>query len=203
LDLTQYICNSPLEAVCAELSTVYPQRRKPTGPVETFSGKLAADQPTETVEISTEDYGGVMLRFANGAHGVMWVSQVTAGRKNCLRFELAGSKQSISFNSESPNELWIGHRDAANQVLMRDPALVGERARGAISYPGGHNEGFGDTFKQLFRDFYRSISNGNFNDPETITFPTFDNGHHEILVCEAILKSHRERRWVQIGESIQ
>ena len=104
---------------------------------------------------------------------MMWVSQVTAGRKNCLRFEIAGSKQSLYFDSESPNQLRVGHRDNANQVLIRDPALLGEPARGAISYPGGHNEGFGDTFKQLFRDFYGAIAAGRFTRSRDDHFPHF------------------------------
>ena len=197
LDLIQHVCDSPVTAVCADLATVYPQRRRPTGPVQTFSGKLPADQPTETIDVTTEDYGGVMLQLQNGSRGMMWVSQVTAGRKNCLRFELAGSQQSLSWNSESANELRIGHRDQANEVLIRDPALVSPRARATISYPGGHNEGFGDTFKQLFRAFYGAIAAGTFT--TTPPFPTFADGHHEILVCEAIMKSHRQRQWVTIG----
>ncbi len=200
LDLIQHVCDSRVQSVCADLATVYPQRRRPTGQLETFSGKLADDAPTETIEITTEDYGGVMLRLANGTHGMMWVSQVTAGRKNCLRFEIAGATQSLYFDSESPNQLRIGHRDQANQLLLRDPALVGDRARAAISYPGGHNEGFGDTFKQLFRDFYGSIAAGNVADPATATFPNFVDGHHEVLVCEAISKSHHEQRWITVGE---
>ena len=200
LDLVQFVAASRVDSVCADLATVYPQRRRPIGQVPTFSGKASKDQAVESIPVTTEDYGGVMLRFAGGMPGMMWVSQVTAGRKNCLRFELAGSKQSLYFNSESPNQLRIGQRDCANQVLLRDPALVGDRARGAISYPGGHNEGFGDTFKQLFRDFYGSIAAGNFADPDSITFPTFQDGHHEILVCEAIINSNRDRKWVHVGE---
>lgn len=199
LDLIQHICGRKVESVLADLATVYPKRRRPSGPVEAY-GKPDESVPTETIDITTEDYGGVMLRFAGGTRGMMWVSQVTAGRKNCLRFEIAGSKQSLYFDTETPNQIRVGHRDAANQVLMRDPALVGDRARAAISYPGGHNEGFGETFKQLFRDFYRSIAAGNFTDSEMVTFPSFADGHHEIQVCEAILQSHREQRWITIGE---
>jgi predicted dehydrogenase len=151
------------------------------------------------VPIETDDCGCVMLRFANGANGCLWVSQTTAGRKNCLRFEIAGAKQSLAWNSESPNELWIGHRDRANETLIRDPSLLHASARGISSYPGGHNEGFPDTFKQLFRSFYGYIAAGDFSAPSP--FPTFEDGHREILLCEAVLRSHRERRWVSIEES--
>ncbi len=196
LDLIHAVTGLEAESVCADLKTVFPVRQRPLGEVETFSGKNAPPAATEPVQIDTEDYGCVMLQFRGGARGCMWVSQVTAGRKNCLRFEIAGSKQALAWNSESPNELWIGHRDAPNQSLLRDPALMTGRAAGFASYPGGHNEGFPDTFKQCFRDFYGYIARGNF--AETPRFPTFADGHREILLCEAILRSHRDRCWVNI-----
>ncbi len=121
---------------------------------------------------------------------------MTAGRKNCIRYEIAGSKSGLAWNSESPNELWIGHRDQANEVLIRDPALVGPLARGYINYPGGHNEGFPDAFKQCFRAFYDYIAAGDFT-AEPV-FPTFAEGHREVLLCEAILQSHRQQSWVNV-----
>ena len=159
---------------------------------------MAPPAATESVDVTTEDYGCVLLRLAGGSRGVMWVSQVTAGRKNCLRFEIAGSLKSLAWNSETPNEIAIGHRDTPNQRLLRDPALVSPRAAGATSYPGGHNEGFGDTFKQLFIDFYRAVETNQLG--AAASFPTFADGHHEILVCEAILNSHTHGRWAQVGE---
>ena len=199
LDLVQFITGQPVVEVCADLRTIHATRRQPIGGVETFSGPGSPRVESETVPIDTDDCGSVMLRFANGANGCLWVSQTTAGRKNCLRFEIAGAKQSLAWNSESPNELWIGHRDRANETLIRDPSLLHESARGITSYPGGHNEGFPDTFKQLFRSFYGYIAAGDFSAPSP--FPTFADGHREILLCEAVLRSHRERRWVSIEES--
>jgi predicted dehydrogenase len=197
LDLIQHVTGRTIEAVCADLHTVYPERQRPLGGVETFSGKLAASAPAETIPIATEDYGCVLLRFVGGGRGVVWVSQVTAGRKNCLRYELAGSKHSLAWNSETPNELWIGQRDVANQSLVKDPALLSPTARSFTNYPGGHNEGFPDSFKQLFRDFYGAIERGDYG--TSPTFPTFADGHREILLCEAILASHRQEAWVQVG----
>jgi predicted dehydrogenase len=146
--------------------------------------------------IATEDQGGVMLRFSGGARGSLWVSQVTAGRKNCLRFEIAGSKKALAWESERPNELWIGYRDRGNECLIRDPSLLSDAARSFAGLPGGHNEGFADTFKQCFRAFYDTIERREIT--ATPPFPTFADGHREILLCEAILRSHRERRWVDI-----
>ena len=172
---------------------------QPRGGVQTFSGPGAARAATDPVEVTTEDCGCVMLHFDDGANGCLWVSQTTAGRKNCLRFEIAGSQQSLAWNSEAPNSLWIGHRDRPNETLIRDPALLSEPARSVSSYPGGHNEGFPDTFKQLFRSFYGYIAAGDFQ--AVPPFPTFADGHREVQLCEAILRSHRERCWVDLPET--
>jgi len=196
LDLVHYITGLEVESVCSDLKTVHPIRQRPTGEVETFAGKVQKIIPTEPVEITTEDHGAVLLRFKGGARGVLWCSQVTAGRKNCLRFELAGSKCALAFESESPNQMWIGHRERANEWLLRDPGLVSPAARKAITYPGGHNEGFPDTLKQAFKALYDYIAAGDYTAPPT--YATFADGHREILLCEAILKSHQEQRWVNV-----
>jgi predicted dehydrogenase len=200
LDLVQFITGRNVVAVCADLHTVLPLRQRPRGGAETFSGKLPTKAETEPIRITTEDFGCVMLRFQGGARGTVWVSQVMAGRKNCLRFELAGSKQAFAWESERPNELWIGHRDQANELLIRDPALLSAAARRHADYPGGHNEGFPDTFKQLFRAFYDYCAAGDPAAPPT--FPTFADGHREALLCEAVLQSAHESRWVTIQEPV-
>jgi len=196
MDLVLSITGLEVEAVMADLSTVHKIRNRPTGEVETFSGKMGGKVETEPVEITTEDYGCVMFRFSGGARGSLHVSQVTAGRKNCLRWEIAGSKCALAFNSESPNELWIGHRERPNEVLIRDPALVADVPRGYINYPGGHNEGFPDAFKQCFRAFYQYIAAGDF--AAVPMYPTFAEGHREVVLCEAILESHRGQKWITL-----
>ncbi len=198
LDLVQSVTGLEVEAVCADLLTVHPTRLRPPGEVETFSGTspgaLAAD--LVPVAVTTEDFGAVLLRFRGGARGCLWVSQVAAGRKNSLRFEVAGSQQSLAWNSERPEELWIGRRDAPNGLLLKDPALAGIAARSAMAYPAGHAEGYPDSFKQGFLAFYRYIAAGDFDAPPT--FPTFAEGHREIVLCAAILRSHKERRWIDV-----
>jgi len=196
IDLVRTITGLEIEAVLADLSTVHKVRKRPKGEVQTFAGKLGAEAETEPVKITTEDFGTVLLRFASGAKGSLTVSQVTPGRKNCLRYEIAGSECTLAWNSESPNELWIGRRDRPNESLLRDPALVSETPRRFINYPGGHNEGFPDAFKQCFRAFYEWIAAGDAT--ATPLFPTFADGHHEVVLCEAVLKSHREQTWVNL-----
>ena len=197
MDLVCSITGLEVEAVMADLKTVHPIRKRPKGEVQTFTGKMKKQQKTEPVKITTDDYGCVLFRFKGGARGSLWVSQVTAGRKNCIRYEIAGAKQAVAWNSESPNELWIGQRSAANELLIRDPSLVSDVARRFINYPGGHNEGFPDAFKQCFRAFYGAIASGK-PQGKGAMYPTFEEGHREILLCEAILKSHRRQKWVKL-----
>ena len=200
LDLLQFITGHKVVSVCADLRTVHARRKQPVGGVETFAGASTPPAETKSVPITTDDCGCVLLRFENGANGCLWVSQTTAGRKNCLRFEVAGSKAALGWNSENPNSLWIGHRDRPNESMTRDPALMRPSSAAVAGYPGGHNEGFPDTFKQLFRSFYDYIATGNFSVP--CPFPTFADGHHEILLCETILQSHRERRWIEVRSAV-
>lgn len=197
LDLMYAMTGLEIEAVCADLHTVHPVRHRPLGEVETFKGKVEKFAATVPVEIATEDLGSVMLRFKGGARGHLWVSQLTAGRKNSLRYEISGTKAAVAWNGEQPNELWLGYRDRANEILLKDPGLASDAARTAISYPGGHLEGYPDTFKQCFRAFYDYIAKGDLTAPPP--FPTFADGHREILLCEAILQSHEEQRWMAVG----
>lgn len=199
LDLMYFITGLEIDAVFADLYTVHKTRKRPRGEVETFAGKVDRVIPTEAIPISTEDMGCIMLRFQNGARGNLWVSQVTAGRKNCLRFEIAGANKALAWNSEQPNELWLGTREGANQTLMRDPGLLSDAARAVANYPGGHNEGFPDTFKQCFKRFYEYIVSGDYAAPEP--FPTFQEGHREVALCEAIEKSAREEAWIEVSRS--
>jgi len=190
LDLVHAITGLEVEAVCADLLTVHPVRRRPKGEVETFSGKLAKEADLEPVDVTTEDYGAILLRFRGGARGSLVVSQVTAGRKNSLRYELAGEKGALAWNSENPEELWIGRRGAS---ILTGPA------RAAVGVPGGHAEGYADTFKQHFRAFYGYIEKGDFS--ATPPFATFLDGHREVVLCEAVLESNRKRGWVAVPEA--
>jgi len=195
MDLVLSISGLEVESVFADLKTVHEVRNRPKGEVETFTGKTARQRETEPVPITTEDYGAVLFRFEGGARGSLHVSQVTAGRKNCLRWEIAGSQCAMAFDSQSPNELWIGRRDKPNECLLRDPALLAETPRSFANYPGGHNEGFPDAFKQCFRAFYRAIAG---DDGSTAVYPTFEEGHREVVLCEAILESHRSQQWITL-----
>jgi predicted dehydrogenase len=198
LDLITFVTGLQVDSAFADLVTFLPQRRRPKQSVQTFQGTLGTRPETERVAIDTEDYGSVLLRFRGGATGSFTVSQVAAGRKNCLRYEISGARAALAWDSENPNELWLGHRDEPNTILTRDPALLHPTVRPFASYPGGHIEGFPDTFKQLFRAVYDYIEAGDFTAPRP--FPTFADGHREAILCDAILTSHRQRRWVDVTD---
>lgn len=196
MDLVEFVTGLKITEVFADFATFHKTRKKPLNPIDTYSGKLLNSEDYTDVSIDTEDYASVMMRFENGARGVMTVSQVFAGKKNCVSFDLAGSKKSASWVSEKPNEIWFGRRESVNESMMKDPSIMYPEARSLVSYPGGHNEGFPDTFKQNFIKIYKTISEGVVADkPE---YPTFEDGLREIILCEKIVESNKKAMWIKI-----
>ncbi|MDR3639193.1 MAG: Gfo/Idh/MocA family oxidoreductase [Isosphaeraceae bacterium] len=194
MDLAQFVVGQRIRAVCADLATFHAQRFRPIGPAETFrgSGDAGSSRP---IAITTDDYAAVLLRIGAEARGSFHVSQMTAGRKNRVLLEVAGTEGSFSWDSEEPNGLWIGRRKGPSEWLERDPALLSPEAAAISDYPGGHAEGFPDTFKQLFRAVYQWIGEAGATSP---AFPTFDDGDREVRLCEAIARSAHEQRWVTV-----
>jgi predicted dehydrogenase len=185
---------APIKRVLADLGTFHRTRRRPLGEVQTFT-KVSADQKYQAYAVKTEDFANVLLEFGNGARGNLGVSQVAAGRKNCIRIEIYGSKQSVWWCSEDPERLHFGQRDGANQTAIRATPAFGDGAAGFTDYPPGHVEGFPDTFKMLFRSIYGCIAA---SDRCECLHATAEDGHWEVAVCEAILASHRSKRWVTV-----
>jgi predicted dehydrogenase len=195
LDLVTFMTGLRITEVMADLATFIGKRHQPTGPVETFSTHRAAEAVER--EIGTEDMATILLRFENGARGTVAISQLSAGRKNSLEYEIDGSTDAISWDSEQPDQLWIGHREAPNEILIRNPALMGDAAQAAAFLPGGHVEGFADTFRALFAAVYADVANG--TPADAPTYPTFADGHDEMLVGDAIATSSREGRWTAVA----
>lgn len=193
LDLVQFVTGSRIVEVFADLQTVIPIRRRPVGPVQTFAQTEAEG---EDVAIATEDLAHVLLRFEGGARGAVVISQVSAGRKNMLSFELDGADAALAWNSERAEELWLGRRDRPNELLLRDPSLMKPAARETTTLPGGHAEGFAETFRELYRRVYRAVESG--GPPPEPDYPTFADGHWENVLGEAIALSSRERRWIEV-----
>jgi predicted dehydrogenase len=182
LDLAQFVSGRRVEAVFADLATAIRTRQRPTGPVETFA--QTEDVEREPVEMHTEDFAHLLVRFEGGMRGSVVLSQVSAGRRNHVSFEVDGSAGSVHWNSERNEELWLGHRNRPNEQHWRE--------RGSV--PPGHAEGFQDTFKELYRSVYRAVAAGEPGDD----YPTFRDGHRQNVLADAVLASHTDERWVEV-----
>jgi len=195
LDLMTFVTGQRIVDVMADLATFIPIRHEPTGPVETFSTGRSAE--TVARQIQTEDAATILLRFDNGARGSVSVSQISPGRKNSLVWEIDGSESALAWDSENPDQIWQGHRDRPNEILIKNPALMNASGQAAAALPGGHVEGFADTFAALFRAVHADVALG--RPSERPAYPTVADGHDEMLVNDAIAESARTGRWVRVA----
>ena len=194
VDLTNFVTGQKPVSIMADLATFIPERQKPLGPVETFT---ATKGPTETRRIETDDAATILLRYANGGRGMMSTSQISHGRRGLLCWDISGSKASAAWSAEHPEDLWIGHREAPNQILLRDPSLMNPTGAAAAFMPGGHPEGFADTWAAFFTQVYRDVARGGRGADST--WATFDDGHYEMLFCDAVLASAASGTWANVG----
>jgi len=195
MDAASFILGDHVAEVFADLGIHHKKRQRPLGEVKTFGGKTEGGR-WQSYAVETEDYASVLLHYGRGAHGTLSVSQVAAGRKNQLRLEIYGEKQSAWWDSESPEQLTFGHRDHANQVAIRGAAgFSRDEVRPYMDYPAGHVEGFGDSFKMQFRAIYTRIAGSK----AAPLFATVDDGDAEVRLCEAILASHTSRQWQKVA----
>lgn len=192
-DMAEHVTGLAVTQVMTDLATFWPTRKKPAAAGgESFSGTHASD--SIDTPVTTEDFGATLLRMGR-ARGAMTASQVSAGRKNGLVLEIYGTKGGASWRQERPEELWLGHRDTPNQLLMKDPSLMDNAARGFADYPGGHAEGYPDTFKQLFQRFYASIADNTL----TPDYPVFADGLRQLRILEAQLTSAHTQSWTEVS----
>jgi len=194
LDLMSFLTGLHIEAVMADLTTFIPVRQKPAGEVVTFSTDRAAD--TTPVEIRTEDTASILLRFEGGARGSVDISQLSPGRKNSLTYHIDGASSAVAWDSEQPDSLWIGHRDRPNELLLRNPALMNAAGTAAARLPGGHVEGFADTFGAVFTAVYDDVLAG--RPSSNPSYATFAAGHEEMLIGDAVLESTRTGTWATV-----
>jgi predicted dehydrogenase len=193
-DMAEHVTGLRVKSLCADLQTFHPTRKQPKHSVETFANKLLGPEDYVETPVDTEDFGAVVFRMGARTRGGMTASQVSAGRKNGLSIEIYGTKSSVAWNQERPDELWAGHRDDANQIFIKDPSLLKPAARSFADLPGGHSEGYDDTFKQVFRRFYASIGA-----PDALPeYPQFIDGLRQLTILDAVMQSHRKRSWIDV-----
>ena len=195
VDLVQHVTGDEVVAVCAQLARLHDERLR-SGEVRAFERD---DGGTRTrVAVDTEDAATILLRFRGGATGACTISQVSAGRKNALTIELDAARESYAWNQEDPNVLEIGRRDAPNERILRDPSLVADEAIPLVHFPGGHQEGWPDAMRNLVEDFY-GVVRGERPRP---TFASFDEAAQVQAVVDAVVRSHREGRWVDVRSEV-
>ena len=193
MDLASFVTGLKAERVWSKLHIHHKTRLRPTGPVQTFT-KDDGSSKGEEYSVQTDDFANVILAYEGGAMGNLAISQVASGRSNCIRIEVYGEKKSIAWNSERPNEMEVLQRGERNQVVWRDQSLFDEELLPYLDLPPGHNEGFDDSFKMLYRNIYKHIE-----DPNTpVFYATAAEGHNELAICDAIIKSDQSGQWQDI-----
>jgi predicted dehydrogenase len=196
-DMAEHVTGLRVSSLCADVQTFHPTRKQPRHSVETFANKLLGAEDYIETAVDTEDYGAVIFRMGARTRGSVAASQVSAGRKNRLSIEIYGTRSSVAWDQERPDELWAGHRDTGNRIFVKDPSLLKPAARSYADLPGGHSEGYDDTFKQVFRRFYASIGALDAA-PE---YPEFVDGVRQLTVLNAVLDSNRNRGWIDVPAS--
>ena len=194
-DLAEHVSGQRITSLCADLAIFHQTRQRPSRTADTFAGKSLKPGDRVEMPVDTEDFGSVLFHLGDRARGAFTVSQVSAGCKNRLSIEIYGTKASASWNQERPDELWVGHRDGGNEVVLKDPSLLAPSAATYADLPGGHSEGYDDTFKQLFRRFYQSI----LDEGMEVEYPPFAAGLRQMRVLDAVLASHRGRAWIDVA----
>jgi predicted dehydrogenase len=194
-DMAEFVTGHRITALCADLQTFHRTRRQPVGPLETFAHNSPQATSHRDVPIDTEDFGAVVFRMGERARGSFTANQMSAGRKNRVCIEVYGSKMGMAWDGESPNELWIGHRNSPNQILVKDPPLLSPEAASSATLPGGHAEGYSDTFRQMFLRFYRAIEDPSV-EPD---YPQFSDGVRQMEVVDAALESWKNHAWVEVA----
>jgi predicted dehydrogenase len=186
-DLAQHVTGLRITHVLGDITTVVKKRKKPSESREAFQSGGGADG--DLIDIRVEDLASVLVRFDNGARGCFSVGQVCGGHKNDLVLEVCGATASLRWRQETQNELWVGHRDKANEVLQKDPALLDTEARRYAHLPGGHQEAWADAFCNLMREIYNCIAEGPPYPAPSPMVATFEDGFRANRIVDAILES--------------
>ena len=171
-DLTEFVTGDRISRVQALKRTVFDQRATSRG-------------------ITTEDLVAVLVETRGGAIGTLLVSQVAPGRKNRLHLEVSGSAESIGFDQEDPETLWLGRR-TGSQLLRRNQEELSADAVRLSLLPPGHPLGYQDAFNAFVADSYAAVAG---QAPEGL--PTFDDGLRAVSLTDAVLESARSGYWIE------
>ena len=192
MDLAQHVSGSRIVAVMADFGMLHAARMRPERAAVTFERGAGPAGPAARVEIDTEDFASVLVRFENGARGSFTVSQVSAGRKNRLALEVDGGQGALAWCSEEGEFLWRGSRTEPVQAIQRNPRLA--RMAALSRLPSGHAEGWSDALVNVVRGFYAQVRG---EEPRPWV-ATLEDGAYGMRLVEAVLASSRSERWVEV-----
>lgn len=191
-DLVEWVSGERISELIADMSIAIPARAASLGPTFSTQSSGAAGDVT-THPVTTEDIATVLLRTRSGVPGTLTISQVSAGRKNRLWFELDGSDASAVFDQENPESIWLGG-ERSSQVILRDPASGSPEQRRLSQLPAGHPQGWAHCFDNFIADAYAAV-HGEARDG----LPTFADGARAMHLVDAVLRSTRTRAWQKVG----
>lgn len=154
---------------------------------------LAARTAVAHSQRETEDMAVVIFETASGLIGSTVISQVSAGRKNHLWFEIGGSEAAVGFDQEQPDTLWLGRRSGV-ELIPRDVATLSPEAAAYVTTPGGHPQGYQDCFNAFVAETYAAIAGEGSADG----LPDLADGLRAVRITEAVLESERTRSWVEV-----
>ncbi|PPT76981.1 oxidoreductase [Xanthomonas arboricola pv. populi] len=188
-DLVEWVGGERFVDVSAAFATVIAERGALTG--QSFSTPTAG---AAMQAVASEDVAAAMFRTGAGTLASLTVSQVSAGRRNRLWFEIDGARASVAFDQEDAERLWIGLPDQREEIFVRGPGAGSAEQRRLSTLPAGHAQGYANCFEAFIADTYRAIDGER---PEGL--PTFEDGVRSALIVDRVITSARTRAWTAIG----
>ncbi|PPU66564.1 Gfo/Idh/MocA family protein [Xanthomonas pisi] len=188
-DLVEWVGGERFVEVSAAFATVIAERGALAG--QSFSTPTAGGA---LQAVASEDVAAAMFRTGAGTLASLTVSQVSAGRRNRLWFEIDGARASVAFDQEDAERLWIGRPDQHEEIFVRGPGAGSAEQRRLSVLPAGHAQGYGDCFEAFVADTYRAIEG---EQPDGL--PTFEDGVRSALIVDRVITSARSRAWTAIG----
>lgn len=198
-DLVEFVTGEPFASLSAATDIVYPTRPAASGP--SFSGSPDPDPLADAgqrAEVTTEDTAVATFRTATGRIGNVVISQVAAGRKNRLWFEVDGTLGSAAFDQEQPESAWFGNERGA-QIVVRDPSLGVPDQRRLAVVPAGHPQGYLDAFAAFVADTYAAVRSEGGPSSWPDGLPTFADGARAASIIEAVVGSAADGTWRTIA----
>jgi predicted dehydrogenase len=176
-NLAEYITGLKINEICASLNTVVPGRR-------------------------LDDDSSILIRFNNGASGVLFATQVAAGEENNLNIRIYGEKGGLEWRQEEPNTLIVKWLDRPKEVMRAGWGYLSDQAKRYIRTPAGHPEGYLEAFANIYRSFTAAVRDhkpGKKTDPEKYDFPDVNDGVHGMSFVETVVKSaNSTRKWIPL-----